>query len=91
MIQNFNLPVYIRFSSKAHLEYAVQAWNPYLLLEFQRIPGTSKNCWYFKELLVLQRSATGIPTGFEKFEYEERFKKLSMTTLNDRTRRGDLI
>ena len=29
----------------------------------------------------VQRRATMIPIGFEKFEYEDRLKKLSMTTL----------
>ena len=35
--------------------------------------------------------ATRIPNRFEKFEYEDRFKKLSITTLKDRRMRGDLI
>ena len=39
----------------------------------------------------IQRRATRIPTGFEKFEYEDRLKKLSITTLKDRRIRGDLI
>ena len=39
----------------------------------------------------VQRRATRVPTGFEKFEYEDRLKKLSMTTLKDRRIRGDLI
>ena len=37
------------------------------------------------------RRATIIPTGFEKFEYEDILKKLSLTTLKDRRIRGDLI
>ena len=39
----------------------------------------------------VQRRATRIPTGFEKLEYEDRLKRLSLTTLQDRRMRGDLI
>ena len=63
---------------RPHLEYAVQAWNPYLQGDIDKIER-------------VQRRATRIPTGFEKFEYEDRLKKLSMTTLKDRRIRGDLI
>ena len=56
----------------------MQAWNPYLQGDIDKIER-------------VQRRATRIPTGFEKFEYEDRLKKLSMTTLKDRRIRGDLI
>ena len=39
----------------------------------------------------LQRRETRIPTGFEKLEYEGRLKRLSLTTLQVRRMRGDLI
>ena len=39
----------------------------------------------------IQRRATRIPTGFDKLEYEDRLKKLSMTPSKDRRIRGDLI
>ena len=39
----------------------------------------------------LQRRATRISTGFEKLEYEDRLQRLSLTTLQDRRMRGDLI
>ena len=63
---------------RPHLEYAVQAWNPYLQGDIDKIER-------------VQRRATRIPTGFKKFENEDRLKKLSMTTLKDRRIRGDLI
>ena len=56
---------------RPHLEYAVQVWNPYLQGDIDKIER-------------VQRRATRVPTGFEKFEYEDRLKKLSMTTLKDR-------
>ena len=60
---------------RPHLEYAVQAWNPYLQGDIDKVER-------------VQRRATRVPTGFEKFEYEDRLKKLSMTTLKDRRIRG---
>ena len=61
---------------RPHLEYAVQAWNPHLQGD---------------KIERVQRRATRIPTGFEKLEYEDRLKRLSLTTLQDRRMRGDLI
>ena len=56
----------------------MQAWNPHLQGDIDKIDR-------------VQRRATRIPTGFEKLEYEDRLKKLSLTTLQDRRMRGDLI
>ena len=39
----------------------------------------------------VQRRATRIPTGLEKLEYEDILKRQSLTTLQDRRMRGDLI
>jgi hypothetical protein len=63
---------------RPHLEYAVQAWNPHLQGDIERIER-------------VQRRATRIPFGFDKLEYEERLKRLRLTTLKDRRLRGDLI
>ena len=52
------------------LEYAVQAWNPHLQGDIDKIER-------------VQRRVTRIPTGFEKLEYEDRLKRLSSTTLQD--------
>ena len=54
----------------------MQAWNPYLQGDIDKIER-------------VQRKVTRIPTGFEKFEYEDKLKKLSMNTLKDRRMRGD--
>ena len=48
---------------RPHLEYAVQAWNPHLQGEIDKIER-------------VQRRATRIPFGFEKLVYEERLKRL---------------
>ena len=59
-----------------HLGYVVQAWN---------LEGD------IEKIERVQRRATRVPTGFEKLEYEDRLKRLSLTTLQDRRMRGDLI
>ena len=56
----------------------MQAWNPYLQGDIDKIEK-------------VQRWATKIPTDFEKFEYEDRLKKQSVTTLKNRRKKGDLI
>ena len=43
------------------------------------------------KLKRVQRRATRIPTGFKKFEHEDRLKKLSMTKLKDKRIKGYLI
>ena len=63
---------------RPHLEYAVHAWNPHLKDEIDKIER-------------VQRRATRIPFGFEKLVYEERLKRLCLTSLKDRRLRGDLI
>ena len=37
----------------------------------------------------VQRKALRIPIGFDKLEYENRFKRFSLTTMNDMRLRGD--
>ena len=63
---------------RPHLEYAVQAWNPHLQADIDKVES-------------VQRRTTRIPTGFGKLEYEERLKRLGLTTLKERRLRGDLI
>ena len=56
----------------------MQAWNSQLQSDIDIIKR-------------VQRTATRIQTGFEKIEYEERFKRLQLATLKDMRLRGDLI
>ena len=60
---------------RPHLEYAVQAWNPNLQGEIDKIERVKRT--------------TRIPFGFEKLVYEERLKRLCLTCLKDRRLRGD--
>ena len=68
----------IRFSSKATLGVCIASLESIFAMRHRKYER-------------VQRRATRIPTGFEKFEYEDRLKKLSITTLKDRRIRGDLI
>ena len=67
----------ICFASKAAFG-VYSAWNHHLLGEIDKIER-------------VQRRATRIPIGFEKLEYEERLKRLCMSSLKDRRLIGDLI
>ena len=63
---------------RSHMEFAVQAWSPHLQ----------------KDILLLenvQRRATKIIPAISDWTYEARLKKLGLTTLAERRRRGDLI
>ena len=62
---------------RPHMEYCVQVWSPYLRKDIECLER-------------VQMSATKIVKGLRKMEYEERFRRLKMTTLEDRLR-GDMI
>ena len=63
---------------RPHLEYAVQAWSPSL--------SNDKNI-----LEDVQKRLTKIPMSLRFLKYEERLKKMGLTTLSERRMRGDLI
>jgi ribonuclease P/MRP protein subunit RPP40 len=63
---------------RPQLEYAVQAWRPYLQKDKDLIEG-------------VQRWATALVVGTKGMSYEERLKFLDMTTQETRRVRGDLI
>ena len=63
---------------RPHMEYCVQLWSPYLRKNIE--------C-----LEIVQMSATKIGKGLRKMEYEERLRRLKMTTLENRRLRGDMI
>ena len=63
---------------RPHLEYAVQAWSPYLRKDIEAIEK-------------VQRKATKLPIELRNLSYEERCKKLGITSLEERRKRGDMI
>ena len=63
---------------RPHLDYCIQAWRPHL----------SKD----KEILEkVQKRATRMIEGWSKLDYEDRIKKLGITTLELRRERADLL
>ena len=79
VIRNLGLWKYLYVSLVTpHLEYAVHASNPHLEGDIDKIE-------------IVQRRATRIPFGFEKFEYEERLKIFSLTRSKNRRVRGEII
>jgi ribonucleases P/MRP protein subunit RPP40 len=63
---------------RPHLEYCVQAWRPHLQKEIDFIER-------------VQRRATKVISNLKNKSYEERLSILSLTTLQTRRVRGDLI
>ena len=63
---------------RSKMEFAVQAWNPYLKKDIE--------C-----LEKIQHRATKLVPELRNLEYNERLKALNLTTLEERRERGDLI
>ena len=63
---------------RPHLEYCVQAWRPYLTQDIEMFEK-------------VQRCATKMVYGFNDLIYEQRLRRLDITTLETRRLRDDLI
>jgi hypothetical protein len=63
---------------RPHLEYAIQAWSPWLQKDIQLLES-------------VQRRATRMISGFRDLPYEERLRRLHLMTLERRRERGDVI
>ena len=61
-----------------HMEFAVQAWNPYLKKDIE--------C-----LEKIQHRATKLVPELRNLEYSDRLRELNLYTLEQRRERGDLI
>ena len=63
---------------RPHLDYCIQAWRPFLHKDIEVMEK-------------VQRRATRLIEGFKLLSYEERLKRLNLTTLETRRIRADLI
>ena len=67
---------------RPHLEYCAQVWSP---------KARHGNWGTILEIEDVQRTFTRMVSGMDGLSYEERLKKLKLTTLFERRMRGDLI
>ena len=63
---------------RPHLEYAVQAWAPWMKKDIELVES-------------VQRRFTRMITGMQDLSYEERLARLRLRSLEARRRRGDAI
>jgi len=63
---------------RPRLEFCIQSWSPYLHKDIETLER-------------VQRTATRLVPQLRKFCYEERLRKLGLTTLKERRLQGDMI
>ncbi|MCA9388033.1 MAG: reverse transcriptase family protein, partial [Candidatus Andersenbacteria bacterium] len=63
---------------RPHLEFAVAAWNPYLKKDIETLER-------------VQHRSTKVSGSLKNMSYEERCKRLGLSTLVERRMRGDMI
>ena len=63
---------------RPHLEYCSQAWSPWLQKDIELLES-------------VQRRATKMVNGFKDLPYDERLRRMHLTTLDKSRERGDLI
>ena len=63
---------------RCHLEYAVQAWNPWTKQDIENIES-------------VQKRAIRSCHGLQGSTYEQKLTEVGLTTLADRRRRGDML
>ena len=73
-----NFPMIYKTFVRPHLEYAVQAWAPYLVRDIKHIED-------------VQRQATRFVRGIRHLTYEDRLRTLNLFSMKRRRLRGDLI
>ena len=77
-LDEHTVPLLYKALVRPRMEYAVQAWSPQLRKDIIRLEK-------------VQRRATRMIPGLASMTYEDRLKKLNLTTLEDRRHRGDMI
>ena len=63
---------------RPHLDYCIQAWRPHLTKDIELLEK-------------VQRRATKLIADCKAYSYEDRLKKVNLTTLETRRERADMI